>query len=96
MAINISTEWGCPDHFIEQFKITTIKDSEALEYKNSWMRYLNGEAETWVSPFELEAELRFKIIKQKTIIFSLELHFYDEVYEPLTIPVDFEKYIDEH
>lgn len=57
------------------------------------MRYLNGEAEIAVCPFELEAELKFKIINRKTIIFSLDLHFYDEVYEHLTLPEDFEKYI---
>jgi hypothetical protein len=93
LAINISTEADCPEHFIEQFKITTINDIDALDYNNSWMRYLNGEAEIAVCPFELEAELKFKIINRKTIIFSLDLHFYDEVYEHLTLPEDFEKYI---
>ena len=96
LAINISTEGDCPDDFIQQFKIATINDIETLDYNNSWMRYLNGEAEIAVSPFELEAELMFKIIHRKTIIFSLELHFYDEVYEHLTIPSDFERYISEH
>jgi hypothetical protein len=93
LAINISTEADCLEHFIEQFKITTINDIDALGYNNSWMRYLNGEAEIAVCPFELEAELKFKIINRKTIIFSLDLHFYDEVYEHLTLPEDFEKYI---
>ena len=96
MAINISTEGDSPEDFIQQFKITTTNDIDVLDYTNSWMRYLNGEAEIAVSPFELEAELRFKIINRKTIIFSLELHFYDEVYEHLTMPADFKKYVAEH
>lgn len=96
LAINISTEGDCPNHFIEQFKIMATDDIDALDYNNSWMRYLNGEAETGIAPYEIEAELRFKIIHRKTIIFSLELHFYDEVYEQLTMPADFERYIAEH
>jgi hypothetical protein len=60
------------------------------------MRYLNGDAEISVTPLELEATLNFKINKRKTIIFSLELFFYDEVYEHLTIPEDFERYISSH
>lgn len=96
MAININTEADSPDHFIEKFKIMATKEIDALDYNNSWMRYLNGEAETGVSPYDLEAEFRFKIIGRKTIIFSIELHFYDEVYEQLTMPADFERYISEH
>ena len=60
------------------------------------MRYLNGGAEISVTPCELEATLNFKINKRKTMIFSLELYFYDEVYEHLTIPEDFERYISSH
>ncbi len=96
LAINIGTEGDTPAHFIEQFRITTTKDIDALEYTQSWIRYLNGGAEIGVTPYELEAELNFKIIGRKTIIFSLDLHFYDEVYEQLTIPEDFEKYINRH
>jgi hypothetical protein len=60
------------------------------------MRYLNGGAEISVTPMELEATLNFKINKRKTIIFSLELYYYDEVYEQLTMPEDFERYISSH
>ena len=96
LAINISTERDCPDHFIEQFRITTTQEIDELGYTNSWMRYLNGEAEMGVTAYELEAELNFKIIGRKTMIFSLDLHFYDELYEQLTMPEDFEKYIADH
>ena len=57
------------------------------------MRYLNGNAMIHVTPFELEATLIFKIYKRKTIILSLDLHFYDELYEHLSLPEDFEEYI---
>lgn len=60
------------------------------------MRYLNGGAEINITPFELEATLVFKIAKQKTIVTSLDLHFYDEVYEHLSIPEDFEDYLTSH
>jgi len=44
----------------------------------------------------VDATLGFKIVKRKTIVFSLDLHFYDEVYEHLTMPEDFETYISSH
>ena len=50
----------------------------------------------FVTPLELDATLRFKINKRKTMVFSLELYFYDEVYEQLAIPEDFERYISSH
>jgi len=49
-----------------------------------------------IKPIELEADISFKIVKFKTIIFSMDMHFYDEVYEHLTMPEDFQKYIDDH
>lgn len=95
-AIDISTEGDSADEFITGFKLNKIEDIDHLGYTESWMRYLNGEAEISVTPLELEATLSFKISKRKTIIFSLELHFYDEVYEQLTILEDFERYISCH
>jgi hypothetical protein len=82
--------------FIEAFNLRTFKDIDNLGYNHLWVHYLNGGAEIIVAPIELEANLHFKIIRFKTIVFSLDLHFYDEVYEHLTIPEDFERYIDEH
>lgn len=95
-AFDISTEGDTADEFIAGFKLSKIEDIDHLGYTESWMRYLNGEAEISVTPLELEATLRFKINKSKTIIYSLELYFYDEAYEQLTIPEDFEKYISSH
>lgn len=63
---------------------------------SKYTKHLNGGAEISVTPFELEATLKFKINNQKTIIYSLELYFYDEVYEHLTVPEDFERYIASH
>lgn len=96
LAISISTEEDSPLEFIEGFKLTSLEDIQSLDYTNAWMRYLNGEAEISVTPFELEATLGFKIVRRKTIIFSLDLHFYDEVYEHLTMPEDFGGYFSTH
>ena len=93
LAIDISTEDDNAAQFIEGFKLNTIREINDLGYVNAWIRYLNGEAEISVTPFELEAPLSFRIFKSKTIIYSLELHFYDEAYEHLTMREDFEKYI---
>jgi hypothetical protein len=96
LAINISTEEDSPVEFLTGFKIKSLEDIQTLDYTNSWMRYLNGEAEIDITPFELEARIVFKIIKGKTMIYSLDLHFYDEVYEHLTMAEDFERYISTH
>lgn len=96
LAISIHTEDDSLSEFTEQFKLKGLEDIDHLDYTSSWMRYLNGGAEINITPFELEATLVFKIVKRKTIISSLDLHFYDEVYEPLTIPEDFENYLTSH
>ena len=93
LAIDISTENDCADEFISGFQLQSLEKLDTLEYNHSWMRYLNGDALISVTPIEFEATLVFKIVKRKTTIFSLDLHFYDEVYEHLTLPEDFEQYI---
>jgi hypothetical protein len=93
LAISISTEEEYFSDFIELFRLKSTEDVNDLGYSNSWMRYLNGYAEISVTPYELEATLNFRIIKRKTIIYSLDLHFYDEAYEHLTMAEDFERYI---
>lgn len=45
-----------------------------------------------VIQMEIEVPLNFRLHKMKTLIFSLELHFYDEVYKHLTLPKDFADY----
>ena len=96
LAISIHTEDDSPIEFIERFKLKEVEDIDHLDYTSSWMRYLNGRAEINITPFELEATVGFKIAKRKTIVSSLDLHFYDEVYEHLTIPEDFENYFTSH
>lgn len=93
LKIEIYTEDDCPLDFLNGFRIEKIKDIDELSYNNSWMRYLNSDAEIIVSPLELQASLSFKIFREKTTIYSMELHFYDEIYTHLTLPEDFEKYI---
>ena len=82
--------------FIEGFKLHELEDIDQLGYNNSWARYLNSGGEMIIRPLELEADLKFKIIRNKTIIFSMDLHFYDEVSGHLTMPEDFEKYVIEN
>jgi hypothetical protein len=96
LQIDISTEDFHVSDFIAGFRLEKIEDIDRLGYNNSWMRYLNGGAVISVTPFDLEARLDFRILNRKTLIFSLDLHFYDEVYEHLTMPEDFERYITSH
>ena len=96
LAISIGTGEDIVAEFIEGFKLKTTETINDLDYTSAWMRYLNGNAEISVTPMELEATLTFRIINRKTIIYSLDLHFYDEVYEHLTLAEDFERYISSH
>lgn len=64
-----------------------------MGYKNNWIRYLNREADMKVTQMEFyEGPLCFRLHKMKTLVFSTSLHFYDEVYEHLTLPEDFISY----
>jgi len=96
IKVEIITEGDGFQDFIEAFRIKNLNDIHQLNFNNSWMRYLNGSAQIIYSPMELEASIYFKIAKWKTMVYSLELHFYDEVYEHLTMPEDFYKYLDTH
>ena len=92
-AFDISTEGDDVNEFISGFDLNKVEEIDRLDYNSSWIRYLNSGAVILVSPMDLEATLNFKICNRKTMIFSLELHYYDEVYEHLTMPKDFEGYI---
>ncbi|MBC7535336.1 MAG: hypothetical protein H7258_06555 [Ferruginibacter sp.] len=93
LLFKIGTESDNPAEFMEGFQLNSTEQINLLSYNHSWMRYLNGEAIIEVTPMELEAAVSFKIVKRKTVIYSMDLHFYDEVYEHLTLPEDFMNYI---
>lgn len=90
--VSISTEFDDYDSFSEGFKLQSFQELDKLDYTKSWMRYLNGFARIEIKPMELEIPFTFRIHNYKTIIFSLEKHFYDEVGRHLIMPEDFEKY----
>jgi hypothetical protein len=96
IEMSISTSEEGLDDFIEGFKIEKIENINQLGYTNSWMRYLNGHAEINVTPMELESTITFRLYKSRTLISSLDLHFYDERPNHLTLPEDFLKYIFEN
>lgn len=96
IEMSISTSEESLDDFIEGFKIQKIEDIDRLGYTNSWMRYLNGYAEISATPMELEATITFRLYKSRTLISSLDLHFYDETSKHLTLPEDFLKYFFEN
>ena len=95
-SISISTQEDSLQEFIESFRIESRRDIDNLDYNNSWMRYLNGAATITVNPLELEADISFRIVRSKTIVFSMDMHFYDEVHEHLTLLEDFQKYLTDH
>jgi hypothetical protein len=93
LALSISTEDCTINDFIEGFNLKSIRDIDTLAYGSSWIRYLNGNAEIHVTPFDLDATITFRIFRAKTIVYSVELHFYDEEYNHLTLEEDFAHYI---
>lgn len=96
LAMSITTDEDDVHDFINLFRLTSLNDIHELEYNHAWIRYLNGYAEIDATPFDLEATLTFRISRRKTLVYSLELHYYDEVYEHLTMAEDFERYIATH
>lgn len=95
-AISILTERDSGWQFIDGFRLKSENDIEKLSYNNLWMRYLNSDAEIFVKEWKMDATLGFRIVNNKTIIYSLELHFYDVVQKHLTLPEDFVWYITNH
>lgn len=83
--------------FIEGYKIKSIGDIENLDHRNIWIRYLNSEATMEVIQTETEeAPVNFRLHRLKTMIFSLDMHYYDEVINHLTLPEDFIEYFYEN
>ncbi len=93
IALTIYTSWDSDEEFIILFRLENLADIENLSYINSWMRYLNSYAEITAQIIDLEIDLHFRILEEKTIIFSPDLHFYDEEFKHLTLRGDFENYI---
>jgi|GEM_PF-2503130 len=76
--------------FIEGFRIKNVDGLEDLGYNDIWIRYLNREADMEVTEMEIEEiPISFRLHKRKTLVFCAAAHFYDEVYEHLTLPEDF-------
>ena len=94
MATSISTEEDAISDFIRLFNLRSVEDIEELGYNQAWIRYLNGSASIDVVPLELDgATITFRIYKSKTIVYSTDLYYYDEVYKHLTLPEDFDEYV---
>ena len=91
--IGIETNGDTEEEFIILFRLEDLAGIGQLSYNNSWMRYLNSYAEVTIEVLNLEIDVHFMLQHHKTMIFSPELHFYDEVTEHLTLPEDFEKYL---
>jgi hypothetical protein len=84
------TEQDSHMEFIEGFRIKNMGDLEKLGYNNVWIRYLNRQAEMEVTKMENEEiPISFRLYKMKTLVFCAAAHYYDEVYEHLTLPEDF-------
>ncbi len=79
--------------FIEHYRLESLGKIKELGYRDIWIRYLNRESEIQVTQSDMqEGPLTFRLYKSKTMIYSRELHFYDEVNRHLTIPEDFFDY----
>lgn len=91
--IGIQTSGDTAEEFIILFRLEDQAAINTLSYHNSWIRYLNSSAEMIVNILYLKIDVCFLIRHQKTMIFSPELHFYDEVNTHLTLAEDFEKYL---
>jgi len=79
--------------FIDHYRLNKLEDIKEFGYREIWIRYLNTEAEMQVTQADMEeGPLTFRLHKHKTMIYSRELHFYDEVNKHLTLAEDFIEY----
>lgn len=59
-AFDISTEQDTAEGFIAGFKLNKIEDVDRLGYTNSWMRYLNGDAEISVTTVRIRGNTQLQ------------------------------------
>lgn len=96
VEMSIHTSEESLDDFISGYELKDIGDMYMLDYGHSWRRYLNGYAEIAVEHQIIEASLIFRLYKSRTLVTSLEMHFYDEVSGHLTMPEEFLDYLVKH
>ncbi|MFN6944784.1 MAG: hypothetical protein ACK4ND_07530 [Cytophagaceae bacterium] len=90
---SLYTEGENLHEFIQGYKIESVNDIDNLDYRNILIRYLNREATMEVISMEMEeAPVNFRLHKFSTMVFSIDMHFYDEENRHLTLPEDFVEY----
>ncbi|MET4546273.1 hypothetical protein ABIE26_003600 [Pedobacter africanus] len=92
----ILTDYLAADQFIGRYELKTIEGIEQINSAAVWLTYLAGNACLCMEIFELEAEFCFRLVNGITMVYSRELHYYDEVYKILSMVPHFEKYAEEN
>lgn len=93
LEMSVHTSEESLDDFISGFELKEIDQLHKIGYWYSWRRYLNGYAAIALEHHIIEATLIFRLYKSRTLVTSLEMHFYDEIYRHLTMPEDFLDYV---
>ena len=80
--------------FIANHTINDLRKLNGMKGSDLWYYFVKGQAHIGIQSFELDdAEICFRIIDEMTMVYSRDLHFFDEVYEPLTMLEHFEEYL---
>lgn len=90
------TDYVAVDPFIVQYQLKSLEEIHQINSGALWLTYLAGNACVCMELFELEAEFCFRLVNGITIVYSRELHYYDEVYKTLGTLNHFEKYAEEN
>ncbi len=92
-TLDLLADYQDIDTFIVANQVQSFREINQVSKAELWMRYLCGNGYVCCEMESLQAELCFRIVKNVTIVYSLRLHFYDEVYRTLSMTALFEEYI---
>jgi hypothetical protein len=94
VSLKIVMDVDTSHSFIAGFKLQHIDDIDRINYNYLWTRYLNSEGAFYAKHRELKHEIGFRLISFKTIVFCKELNFYAEENKHLTMPDEFESWVE--
>jgi len=94
--ITLLTDYVAADQFITHYQLKSPEEIWQIDSGGLWLRYLSGNACVCMEIFELEAEICFRLVNGMTMVYSRDLHYYDEVYSTLSMVHQFEKYAEEN
>lgn len=95
IMIDLIVDFKNAEEFIDRASIMTVDDLYRMKYSIFWSQYMQGLGYiSCMLQLLNNADLCFRIEKSLTIIYSTDVHYYDEVEKAMTLPEHFINYIE--